>query len=224
MKFIACSTPRPTGTSPAVPPTRAPHPLLSARVADPATRWLRAVQSSRTSWRGAGWIGHASGTALWHHGGKPTVPVPWVLVRCPGGRREPEAFLRTATGAGPRDVLDRSNRRRAVETPCEAARAHLGMETQRRRPGPAISRTTPPLLGLRSAAPLHVHQNAERLALSPRRAAWHPKPAARFADAAAQPRQHLWFERVAISAGSAGMTRPLPPAMQSSVEAACYAQ
>jgi len=51
------------------------QPLLSARIADPTTRWLRVVQSSRTSWRSAGWIEYTSGTALWHHGGKPIVPI-----------------------------------------------------------------------------------------------------------------------------------------------------
>ena len=51
------------------------QPLLSTRIADPATRWLRVVQSSRTSWRSAGWIEYTSGTALWHHRGKPIVPI-----------------------------------------------------------------------------------------------------------------------------------------------------
>jgi len=51
------------------------QPLLSARIANPATRWVRVVQSSRTSWRSAGWIEYTSGTALWHHGGKPIVPI-----------------------------------------------------------------------------------------------------------------------------------------------------
>ena len=200
------------------------QPLLSARIADPATRWLRAVQSSRTSWRSNGWIEYTSGTALWHHGGKPIVPILWVLVRYPDGRREPEAFLCTDTSAEPRDVLDCFNRRWAVETTYEEARAHLGMETQRQWSDPAIFRTTPLLLGLYSVVALYVHQNAERLALSPRRAAWYPKPAATFADAIARLRQHLWFERIVMSAGRADMTQPLPPAMQSIIEAACYAQ
>ena len=162
------------------------QPLLSARVADPATRWLRAVQSSRTSWRSAGWIEYTHGTALWHHGGKPIVPILWVLVRYPDGRRGPEAFLCTDTGADPRDVLDCFSRRWAVETTYEEARAHLGMETQRQWSDPAIFRTTPVLLGLYSVVTLYVHQNAERLALSPRRAAWYPKPAPTFADAIAR--------------------------------------
>jgi len=200
------------------------QPLLSARIADPATRWLRAVQSSRTSWRSGGWIEYASGTALWHHGGKPIVPILWVLVRYPDGRREPEAFLCTDTSADPRDVLDCFNRRWAVETTYEEARAHLGMETQRQWSDPAIFRTTPLLLGLYSVVTLYVHQNAERLALSPRRAAWYPKPAPTFADAIARLRQHLWFERIVTSAGSADMTEPISPAIQRIIEAACYAQ
>ena len=200
------------------------QPLLSARATDPATRWLRVVQSSRTSWRSAGWIEYASGTALWHHGGKPIVPILWVLVRYPDGRREPEAFLCTDTSADPRDVLSCFNRRWAVETTYEEARAHLGMETQRQWSDPAIFRTTPLLLGLYSVVTLYVHQNAERLALSPRRAAWYPKPAPTFADAIARLRQHLWFERIVTSAGSADMTQSIPSAMQSIIDAACYAQ
>ncbi len=69
--FIACSTRRrTTRTSPARPPAK-------ACITDPATRWLRVVQSSRTSWRSAGWIEYTHGIALWHHRGKPIVPILW---------------------------------------------------------------------------------------------------------------------------------------------------
>jgi len=199
------------------------QPLLSARLADPATRWLRVVQSSRTSWRSGGWIEYAHGTALWHHGGKPIVPIRWVLVRYPDGRREPEAFLCTDTTAAPRDVLDRFDRRWAMETTYEEARAHLGVETQRQWSDPAVFRTTPLLLGLYSAVTLYVHQNADRLALSPRRAAWYPKPAPTFADALARLRHHLWFERIVTSTQGSDMTEPLPPAVQGILETVCYA-
>ena len=69
------------------------QPSLATRTTDPATRWRRVVQASRAAWRSAGWIEYTSGTALWHHPGKPMVPILWVLVRCPDGKREPEAFL-----------------------------------------------------------------------------------------------------------------------------------
>jgi hypothetical protein len=181
------------------------------------------VQSSRTSWRSGGWIEYAHGTALWHHGGKPIVPIRWVLVRYPDGRREPEAFLCTDTTAAPRDVLDRFDRRWAMETTYEEARAHLGVETQRQWSDPAVFRTTPLLLGLYSAVTLYVHQNADRLALSPRRAAWYPKPAPTFADALARLRHHLWFERIVTSTQGSDMTEPLPPAVQGILETVCYA-
>ncbi len=199
------------------------QPLLSARITDPATRWQRVAQASRTSWRSAGWIEYAHGTALWHHGGKPIVPILWVLVRYPDARREPEAFLCTDTQADPRDVLDCFNRRWAVETTYEEARAHLGMETQRQWSDPAVFRTTPLLLGLYSVVTLYVHQNAERFALSPRRAAWYPKPAPTFADALARLRRHLWFERIVMSAKSTDMTEPIAPELQGILDAVCYA-
>jgi hypothetical protein len=68
------------------------------------------------------------------------------------------------------------------------------------------------------------HQNAERLALSPRRAAWYPKPAPAFADALARLRQHLWFQRIVTATESIDMTNPLPPAVQGILDTACYAQ
>ena len=199
------------------------QPLLTARLTDPATRWQRVVQASRISWRSGGWIEYAHGTALWHHGGKPIVPILWVLVRYPDGRRPPEAFLCTDTNAAPRDVLDCFNRRWAIETTYEESRAHLGLETQRQWSDPAIFRTTPLLLGLYSLVTLYIHRNAERLALSPRRAAWYPKPAPTFADALARLRQHLWFERIVTSAAAADITEPISPALTGIIEAACYA-
>ena len=151
------------------------------------------------------------------------MPILWVLVRYSDGRREPEAFLCTDIQANPRDVLDCFDRRWAVETTYEEARAHLGMETQRQWSDPPIFRTTPLLLGLYSVVTLYVQQNAERLAISPRRAAWYPKPAATFADAIARSRHHLWFERIVTSATSIDMTEPIPPAMRRIIEAVCYA-
>jgi hypothetical protein len=199
------------------------QPSLVARTTDPATRWHRVVQASRAAWRSAGWIEYTHGAALWHHPGKPMVPILWVLVRYPDGRREPEAFLCTDTAASPREVLDLFSRRWSMETTYEEARAHLGVETQRQWSDPAVFRTTPLLLGLYSLVAPYVHQHAERLALSPRRAAWDPKPAATFADALARLRQHLWFEHIVTSAGEADMTEPIPPEVRRLVEVACYA-
>ncbi len=199
------------------------QPSLFARTTDPATRWRRVAQASRAAWRSAGWIEYTHGTALWHHPGKPIVPILWVLVRYPDGSRGPEAFLCTDTEASPREVLNLFSRRWAMETTYEEARAHLGVETQRQWSDPAIFQTTPLLLGLYSVVALYVHQHAERLALSPRRAAWYSKPAATFGDALARLRRHLWFEHFAISAGSTDMAESIPPEVRRLIETACYA-
>lgn len=199
------------------------QPTLAARTTDPATRWRRIVQASRAGWRSAGWIEYTAGTALWHHPGKPIVPILWVLVRYPDGRREPEAFLCTDTTASPREVLDLFSRRWSMETTYEESGGHLGVETQRQWSDPAIFRTTPLLLDLYSFVALYVHHNAERLALSPRRAAWYPKPAATFADALARLRHHLWFEYLVTSTGEAEMTDRVRPEVQRLIETACYA-
>ncbi|MFC5358221.1 hypothetical protein ACFPMG_24845, partial [Azospirillum himalayense] len=109
------------------------------------------------------------------------------------------AFLCTDLSVPPRTVLEWFNRRWAMETTYEESRAHLGIETQRQWADPAVFRTAPLLFGLYSLITLYVHQNAGRLALSPRRAIWYPKPAPTFADALARLRQHLWFEQAAMS-------------------------
>jgi hypothetical protein len=205
------------------PKKGARQPSLKARITARATVWKRAVQASRTSWRSGGWIDYASGTALWYHGGKAPLPIRWVLVRYPDKRHDTEAFLCTDTQMAPLDVLDCYNRRWSVETTYEEARAHLGVETQRQWSDPAIFRTTPLLFGLYSLVTLYVQQNAERLALSPRRAAWYPKPAATFADALARLRQHVWFERFITSADAPNMKECLPPDLQRLIQLACYA-
>jgi hypothetical protein len=205
------------------PKKGARQPSLKARIIDPATVWRRAVQASRTSWRSGGWIEYAYGMALWYHGGKQPLPIHWVLVRYPDQRHDTEAFLCTDIHMAPLDILDCYNRRWSMETTYEEARAHLGIETQRQWSDPAIFRTTPLLFGLYSLVALYVQQNAERLALSPRRAAWYPKPAATFADALARLRQHVWFERFVTSMDAPDMTECLPPELQRSIQLACYA-
>ena len=199
------------------------QPSLKARITDPATVWKRARQDSRTALHSSGWIEYATGTALWWHCRKRPVPIRWVLVRYPDHRRDTEAFLCTDTAAAPLDVLDCFNRRWAVETTYEEARSHLGVETQRQWSDPAIFRTTPLLFGLYSVVALYVHQNASRLALSPRWAAWYPKPAATFVDALARLRQHFWFEAFSTSLAPSDVEKTLPPDLHRLIQLACYA-
>ena len=69
----------------------------------------------------------------------------------------------------------------------------------------------------------YANQNAERLALTLRRAAWYPKPASTFADALGRLRHHFWFERTVMSARTADMTEPISTVLQGIIEVACYA-
>jgi hypothetical protein len=199
------------------------QPTLRTRLTDRTTVWRRAVLSNRTRWRSGRWIDYASGTAFWHHPGKPIVPIRWVLVRYPDGRRDPEAFLCTDPTVPPRTVLEWFNHRWAMEVTYEESRAHLGVESQRQWSDKAVFRTAPLLFGLYSLITLYVHQNAERLALSPRRALWYPKPAPTFADALARLRRHLWFDQVVTSLDNNDMTGTPPPLLRGLVDLACYA-
>jgi len=199
------------------------QPTLRARLTDRATVWRRAVLSNRTRWRSGRLIEYTSGTAFWHHPGKPVVPIAWVLVRDPDGRRDPEAFLCTDPTVPPRAILEWFNHRWAMEVTYEESRAHLGVETQRQWSDKAVFRTAPLLFGLYSLITLSVHQNAGRLALSPRRALWYPKPAPTFADALARLRRHLWFDQLVTSPGNDDMTGTPPPLLRRLVELACYA-
>jgi hypothetical protein len=84
-------------------------------------------------------------------------------------------------------------------------------------------RTAPLLFGLYSLITLYVHQNAEQLVLSPRRALWYPKPAPTVSDALARLRQHLWFEQVIMSLENTDMTKAPPPLLRRFIDLACYA-
>jgi len=165
-------------------------PSLKERLQNPATRW-RQVSID-------GWYGRterrlhvASGTALWHHPGM-RVAIRWVLVRDPGGEKEPQAFLCTDLTADPVDILRWFVRRWRVETTLEEARRHLGMETQRQWSDLAILRTTPALLGLFSLVTLWATQFQAGQGLPPECVRWYPKHAATFSDALALVRRELW--------------------------------
>jgi hypothetical protein len=121
----------------------------------------------------------------------------------------------------PRTVLEWFNHRWAMEVTYEESRAHLGVETQRQWSDPAVFRTAPLLFGLYSLVTLYVHQNAGRLALSPRRALWYPKPAPTFADALARLRRHLWFDQVVTSLKTDDIAPP--PLLRRLIDQACYA-
>lgn len=89
-----------------------------------------------------------SATAVWFHVGKSPLPIRWVLMRDPLGKYAPVAMLSTDPQADPALIVAWFVQRWQLEVTFEAARRHLGLETQRQWSDKAIARTTPLLLGL----------------------------------------------------------------------------
>ncbi len=71
-----------------------------------------------------------------------------MVVRDPLGQFDPQRFFGARLVATPRQVLTGFILRWRVETPFEAARAHLGVETQRQGSTLAVQRATPLRLGV----------------------------------------------------------------------------
>ena len=169
-------------------------PTLEHVLLDPQTEW---TATTVPDWYGQGQreIEITSDTAVWYHGGKPAVPIRWVLIRDPKGRFETRALLCTDVKATPLQIVKWFVLRWQVEVTFQEAHAHLGMETQRQWSDLAIARTTPALLGLFSLVTLLAHQLRSRGQLPVRKAAWHVKPWPTFSDALAAVRYQLWHHR-----------------------------
>jgi hypothetical protein len=166
-------------------------PTLAALAADALTCWTAVTV---TQWYGAGerTVEVASETAVWYHGGLPSVPLRWVLIRDPLGHFATQALLCTDLAAAPAQILAWFVQRWQLEVTFEEVRRHLGVETQRQWSELAIRRTTPALFGLFSLVTLLTHQRAVGTGIAVRQAAWYRKEQPTFADALASVRRDLW--------------------------------
>jgi len=218
----------------------APLPAQAERtVGRPRKRGLRlptlqeVLDSPRTVWQMAfvdDWYGQGpttveitSGTALWYHGGKPAVPIRWVLVRDPAGKFKSRALLCTDSTIGQLQILRWFVRRWQVEVTFQEVRTHLGVETQRQWAAPAIARTTPLLLGLFSWVTLLAHQSQRNGQLPVRQAAWYHKRTPTFSDALAVVRRRIWEHwGLCMSSENSDMHKLPPMLLQRLFEAVCY--
>jgi len=166
-------------------------PTLAQMLTAPVTVW--------NTGRMAPWYGRrercvqiTSATAVGYHSGLPPVPIRWVLVRDPAGKRAPQAWLATTRDLDPVQLLTWFVPRWQRETTVEEARAHLGLETPRQGHDRSVSRTTPALFGLYAIVTLA----AARLIGAPPvpgcATAWYPKPQATFSETMALVRRSLW--------------------------------
>jgi hypothetical protein len=218
---------RPASTPGGKPKQGQRQPKLVARLAD--------AGATGTVWpaRVVAWYGQqrrplalATGTARWHTDGFDPLPIRWVLIRDPKGRRSPYALFCTDPAVDVLTILAAYLQRWNVEVTFEAARAHLGFETPRQWTTRAVSRTTPCLLGLFRVVVLLAHA-APPDDLPTRHAAWYVKPEATFSDALAAVRRQRWASGSRRNAPAPPTTEPLancpPPFLDFLVQTACYA-
>jgi len=132
--------------------------------------------------------------ANWYHTGLPPVPIRWVLIRDPQGKFATQALLCTDLEATPLQILSWFVLRWQMEVTFQAARAHLGVETQRQWSPRAIARTTPALLGLFSVVTLLAHKQMTTGTVPLQQAAWYAKTMPTFSDALALVRRRLWTQ------------------------------
>ena len=166
-------------------------PKLKTLLANLTTTWTKIIVSA--------WYGHAQGkeleitsdTAIWYRPGTPVLPVRWVLVRDPDGKRAPQAFFSTDVTLEPADIIALYVRRWQIEVTFAETRAHLGVETQRQWTDNAIARTTPALLGLYSLVSLWAC-DLFTSASTAYAAAWYRKTSLTFSDAIGAVRLQLW--------------------------------
>jgi len=187
------------------------QPSLAQRLEDPTTVWERV----RLHWYGGTRrrVELASGTAVWYHSAKPVVPLRWVLIRDPLGEFEPQALLSTDQEVTAAQIVEWFVLRWQLEVTFEAARAHLGVETQRQWSDLAIMRTTPAVLGLFSLITVFAHQLLQGQELAVRQAAWYQKTLPTFSDTLALVRRYLWPVSISWMSGAKDDVVIIPKAL-----------
>jgi hypothetical protein len=160
-------------------------------LADEKTPWSKWTVDD---WSGEGprEVDIATDPAVWYHAGTPPVAIRWVLIRAPQKRCKPHAVLSTKLAHTSEQMLTWFVRRWTMAVPCEEARTHLGMETQRQWNDRAIARATPALLSLYSIITLTAHLLIEKGATWVRSTAWYRKTRPTLSDALAWVRRLLW--------------------------------
>jgi hypothetical protein len=110
-------------------------------VKDTATAWL----SQEITWYAGQQLKMdlITGVALWHRDGEDPLPIRWVLLRDPSGKRSPFALFCTDPTVPMLQIVAWYVSRWNIEVTFEEVRAHLGLETQRQWSTLAIARTTP---------------------------------------------------------------------------------
>lgn len=196
-------------------------PTLAQVVRLPTTEWQR----SQLPWYGGttavvDWV---TGSALWYSTGTTPLPIRWVIVRDPLGKRPIRAFFSTEQAQVAPTIISDFVLRWPLEVTFEEARAHLGIETQRQWSDLAIERSTPALFGLFALVVLFAHALYSDGRLPFSTAAWYPKKHVSFHDLLALVRRRIWL----YSFFQTGAFSPDPPIISQAqfeflLSAVCY--
>lgn len=206
---------------PSRPPTksRGRPPLVGARLptlAEVAVSSITRWQRSCVPWYGAT-------TALWYSTGTPPLPIRWILVRDPSGKRATRAFLTTDLQQAPPTMIQQFVLRWSLEVAFEESRAHLGIETQRQWSDLAIARTTPALFGLFSLVVLMANTLQPTQAQPGEQAAWYVKRHTTFHDLLCLVRQRIWHQRLFQTAVlTPELQKISPESFDQLLSAVCY--
>jgi hypothetical protein len=133
--------------------------------------------------------------SLWHVAGFEPVPIRWVLVIDPAGKKDPLPIFSTNFNLSGEQIIELFVERWGIEVTFEEVRAHLGVETQRQWSDGAIARTTPVLMGLFSLLCLMGNDLLAGKELEKGDAAWYQKKHGTFSDVLALIRKELWHWR-----------------------------
>ena len=173
------------------------QPSLIERLTDPNTKWQAVIFSQ--------WYAEKNkqmeitfGTAIWYRGGKPAVPIKWVLIRDPEGKLKPMAIQTTDLEMEPVQIVKHYLKRWNVEVTFEEVRAHLGVETQRQWSDLSILRSTPCLMALFSIIVLWADQLVNMQLLNVFQTAWYKKTNPTFSDAVASVRYRIWRYQISL--------------------------
>lgn len=137
-------------------------------------------------------VRYITNTSLWHVEGHEPVPIRWVLVVDPTGKKDPVPLFSVDVNMTGVQIIELFIERWSIEVTFEEVRAHLGVETQRQWSDGAIARTTPALMGIFSLLCLMANSLLKDCELEKGEAAWYQKDSGTFSDVLTLIRKELW--------------------------------
>lgn len=192
--LYAFPRPRPAGRPGPSPAKGERLPSPQQVLQDPLTQWQTLVVPQWYNEPNVA-VQVVSDVALWYHKGLPPLPIRWVLLKDPKGKKEPACLLSTNVDLSASDMINYFIRRWTIEVTFEECRAHLGVETQRQWSDRAIERSTPALLALFSITALWADRLQKSAPVAVQGTAWYHKERPTFSDALAAVRSQIWQQR-----------------------------